>query len=132
MTTNNRTVALAVLLASLSAAPAAKGTMVQNATFDDKVEHANSIVVGRVLRKESRWDAQRRWILTYTTFKVDKTLKGITPPEVTVVTPGGQIGDIHQDTIGVPDFNVGDENVVFIRNSNAGPTVLYFDQGAYA
>jgi hypothetical protein len=42
------------------------------------------------------------------------------------------VGDIQQDTIGVPKFNVGDEHVLFIRNTQAGPTVLYFDQGTYS
>jgi hypothetical protein len=103
----------------------------QAASFDEKVENANSIVVGRVLKKEARWDAQHRWILTYTTLRVEKSFKGITPLEITIVTPGGQVGDVHQDTIGVPDFAIGSENVVFVRNSSVGPTVLYLDQGAY-
>ena len=131
MTTNNRLLAVALLVATFGGASAARATMMQAATLDDKVEHANAIVVGRVLKKEARWDPQQRWILTYTTFRVEKSLKGITMPEVTVVTPGGQMGDVYQDTIGVPDFEVGSENVVFIKNTNAGPTVLYFDQGAY-
>ena len=131
MTTNNRVLALALLLATFGGIPVAEATMMQAATFDDKVENANAIVVGRVLRKESRWDPEHRWILTYTTFRVEKSLKGVTMPEVTLVTPGGQLGDLYQDTIGVPDFAVGSDNVVFIKNTKSGPTVLYFDQGAY-
>ena len=47
------------------------------------------------------------------------------------MTPGGQVGGLHQVTIGIPAFRPGAENVIFIKNSKAGPTVLYFDQGAY-
>jgi len=36
-----------------------------------------------------------------------------------------------QSTIGIRAFHEGDENVVFIKNTAVGPTVLYFDQGAY-
>jgi hypothetical protein len=131
MTANNRVLTVALLLATFGAASVAQATLMQAATFDDKVEHANAIVVGKVLRKEARWDPEKRWILTYTTFTVQKSLKGVTMPEVTLVTPGGQVGDVYQDTIGVPDFAIGSENVVFIKNTKAGPTVLYFDQGAY-
>ena len=103
----------------------------QAATFDEKVENANAIVYGKVVNQEARWDSQHRWILTYTTIKVERSLKGVTPAEVTIVTPGGKVGDVYQDTVGIPDFKIGDENAVFVRNTNVGPTVLYFDQGAY-
>lgn len=132
MATNNRTIALVIALLAASAfCGTAQATLMQAATFDEKVENANAIVYGKVVKQETRWDPQHRWILTYTTFRVEKSLKGVTPPEVTIVTPGGRVGDVHQDTMGVPDFRVGDENAVFVRNTKVGPTVLYFDQGAY-
>lgn len=132
MITNNRTIALVVaVLASSAICGTAEATLMQAATFDEKVENANAIVYGKVVKQEARWDPQHRWILTYTTIKVERSLKGVTPPEVTIVTPGGNVGEVYQDTIGIPDFKVGEENAVFVRNTNVGPTVLYFDQGAY-
>lgn len=132
MTSNNRSIALAALLAALVVTPRAEATLMQAATFDEKVSNAAAIVLGRVVKKESKWDAGHRWILTYTTFRIEKSFKGVpSQQEITVVTPGGDVGDIHQDSIGVPEFAPGSDNVVFIRNSEAGPTVLYFDQGAY-
>lgn len=101
------------------------------ATFDEKVENAQAIVLGKVVRTESRYDEQKRFILTYTTFEVEKALKGGTPQQVTLVTPGGRVGDVQQTTVGVPSFHEGDEKVVFLRNTQRGPTVLFFDQGAY-
>src|SRR5205823_4564402 len=59
-------------------------------------------------------------------------MKGAPLPEVTVVTPGGSVGKIHQDTIGIPAFLEGAENVIFTKDTKLGPTVLFFDQGAYA
>lgn len=132
MATNNRAVAFVmVLLAASAFCGTAQATLMQAATFDEKVENANAIVYGKVVKQEARWDPQHRWILTYTTLSVEKSLKGVTPPEVTIVTPGGKVGEVYQDTIGIPDFKIGDENAVFVRNTNVGPTVLYFDQGAY-
>ena len=51
--------------------------------------------------------------------------------EITIVTPGGIVDNVQQDTVGVPKFEVGDERVLFVRNTQAGPTVLFFEQGAY-
>ncbi|HYK00877.1 MAG TPA: hypothetical protein VE974_03920 [Thermoanaerobaculia bacterium] len=99
--------------------------------FDQKVEKAAAIVVGKVVSQESRWDAGQKRILTYSTFQVEKTLKGAQAAQTTIVTPGGVVGDVAQEFVGVPRFRVGDEHVVFVRNTSVGPTVLYFDQGAY-
>ncbi|MDQ3282748.1 MAG: hypothetical protein M3Q69_15200 [Acidobacteriota bacterium] len=76
-------------------------------------------------------DEANHRILTYSTFRIEKTLKGMPAQEITVVTPGGTIGNIAQDFVGVPRFRQGDEHVVFVRNSTAGPTVAYLEQGAY-
>jgi hypothetical protein len=132
MTTNNRLLLSAVALVStLALASAAQATLVRAVPFDQKVEEAQSIIVGKCIRTHSEWDAAHRWILTWSTFSVEQPLKGNPPAEVTVVTPGGQVGSIHQDSIGIPAFREGDERVIFVKNTNVGPTVLYFDQGAY-
>lgn len=109
----------------------AEATLAEAKSFDDKVENAASIVIGKCVSKESRWDDAKRWILTYHKFEVEKSLKGMQGREVTIVTPGGVVGNIQQDTVGIPKFEVGDEHVLFVRNTAAGPTVLYFEQGAY-
>lgn len=109
----------------------AEATIAKAMKFDDKVENAAAIVMGRVVAQRSEWDAARNWILTYSTFQIEKTLKGMPAQQITIVTPGGQVGDIAQDVVGVPRFAEGEEHVVFVRNSQAGPTVLYLDQGAY-
>jgi len=129
MTPNNRLAALA--LATLLAVPAAHAAIAVAASFDDKVDNAAAIILGRCIRTESKMDPSGRWIVTYSTFAVEKTFKGGTTGEMTVVTPGGTVGSLHQSTVGVPDFREGDEHVLFVKNSSIGPTVLYFDQGTY-
>ncbi|HEX2059636.1 MAG TPA: hypothetical protein VHK90_02745, partial [Thermoanaerobaculia bacterium] len=109
----------------------AEATISRAMQFEDKVENAAAIVLGKCIRQTSQWDAARNWILTYSTFQVEKTLKGQPAREITIVTPGGQVGEIAQEVVGVPKFRQGDEHVVFVRNSSAGPTVLYLEQGAY-
>jgi hypothetical protein len=130
MPSNNLIRALAAT-AVILAVPAAQASMAVAATFDDKVDHAASIILGKCLRQESRFDPSGRWIVTYSTFAVERTMKGNPMPELTLVTPGGAVGSVHQSTIGIPAFHPGGEHVIFVKNSNLGPTVLYFDQGAY-
>jgi hypothetical protein len=130
MTSNNRVCALAIS-AIIAAAPAAHATLATAASFEQKVDKAASIILGKCVRQESRFDPSGRWILTYSTFQVEKSMKGAALPEVTIVTPGGSVGSLHQSSIGIPAFQTGAENVIFVKNSNVGPTVLYFDQGAY-
>jgi len=130
MTSNNRVCALAIS-AILAAAPSVHATLATAASFDQKVSNAASIILGKCVRQESKFDPSGRWILTYSTFQVEKAMKGNAMPEITIVTPGGQVGSLHQSSIGIPAFQPGAENVIFVKNSNAGPTVLYFDQGAY-
>ena len=131
MTTSKGRITLALAVGLLLLPLRAEATLAEAKSFDDKVENAAAIVIGKVVSTESRWDNARRWILTYNRFEVEKSLKGFQGREVTIVTPGGVVDNIQQDTVGVPRFEVGDEHVLFVRNTAAGPTVLYFEQGAY-
>ena len=110
---------------------AAEATVVRAVDFEKKVEDAAAIVVGTCVGQQSRWDAAQDLILTYSTFQVEKTLKGQPSQTITIVTPGGTVGDTVQEIIGVPSFRQGEENVVFVRNTQSGPTVLYLEQGNY-
>lgn len=109
----------------------AEATLSRVVKFDEKVDRAASIILGRLVSQESSWDANRQRILTHSKFQIEKTLKGSPAQEITIVTPGGTVGDIAQDYVGVPRFHTGDEHVVFVRDTRIGPTVSYFDQGAY-
>lgn len=133
MTPNNRRLLLAAMAVAtvLSFPKPAEASVARAVRFEEKVDNAAMIVVGRCTRSEARWDASKRWILTYSTFKVEKSLKGQPATEITVATPGGTVDGIHQQTIGSPIFEPGDEQVLFVANSSIGPTVLYLDQGTY-
>jgi hypothetical protein len=131
MAANNSRIALAFAAAIALTAVAAEATIARAVKFDEKVEQAAAIVVGRVVSQQSSWDAGKQRILTYSKIRVEKTLKGLPSQEITIVTPGGTVGDIAQDYVGVPRFNTGEEHVVFVRNTRIGPTVLFLDQGAY-
>ena len=130
MTPNNRLTALAAALVLL-AVPAAHAAIAAAASFDEKVDNAAAIILGKCVRTESKFDPSGRWIVTYSTFAVEKSFKGDAASELTLVMPGGSVGGVHQSSVGVPEFHQGDEQVVFVKNTRLGPTVLYFDQGTY-
>ena len=109
----------------------ASTTILRAMSFDDKVDNAAAIVLGKCVDSASRWDAAGKWILTYSTFRIEESIKGQPVQEITLVTPGGIVNGIHQETIGVPKFDIGDDHIVFVKNTSVGPTVLYFEQGAY-
>lgn len=115
----------------LFAPVAAHATISRSIGFDEKVESAASIVVGKLISQQSRWDNAKQNIYTYSTFRIEKTLKGDPSPELTLVTPGGTVGTIAQEFIGVPQFQEGEEHVLFVRNAQAGPTVAFLEQGDY-
>src|SRR5882757_3458299 len=131
MNPNNRLIALLALIIVALAVPAANAAVAQAATFDEKVDNAAAIFLGKCVRTEAKFDPTGRWIVTYATFNVEDTMKGNAAGQVTVVTPGGSVNGIHQETIGVPAFREGDEHVIFLRNTRVGLTPLYFDQGTY-
>lgn len=110
----------------------ASATISRAMSFDDKVDHAAAIVLGKCVDSVSRWDPAGKWILTYSTFQIEESIKGQPAQRITLVTPGGEVKGIHQETIGVPKFDVGDDHVLFVKNTSVGPTVLYFEQGDYS
>jgi hypothetical protein len=124
-----KALALAILL--LLVPVAAEATISRAVQFDDKVEHAAGIVIGECISQTSRWDPAHNYILTYSTFRIEKTLKGDPAQEITIVTPGGTVDNIAQEIIGVPRFHQGEQHALFVRHSQAGPTVLYLEQGDY-
>src|SRR3954452_21540553 len=137
MNPNNRLIALLVVVTIAVAVPAANAAgaqaaaVAQAATFDDKVDNAAAIILGKCVKTEAKFDPTGRWIVTYATFNVEETIKGAAAGQVTIVAPGGSVNGIHQETIGIPSFREGDEHVIFLRNTRLGPTPLYFDQGTY-
>ncbi|MCU1349784.1 MAG: hypothetical protein JWO56_2814 [Acidobacteria bacterium] len=132
MTPNNRYIAAALFAATAAFAPiAAEATVAIAVPFDQKVEAADAIVLGRCTGTRSQYDPSGRWILTYATFRVEKAMKGQPAQELTIVTPGGEVAGIRQSTVGVPAFEKGRDQVLFVRGSKLGATVADFDQGAY-
>src|ERR1700694_1143449 len=96
--------ALVLALAVSLVAGRAAASVARAIAFDEKVDRAEAVILGKCVHLRTEWDPAHRWILTYSTFKVEKVLKGPPSDELTLVTPGGTIDGIHQGTSGVRPF----------------------------
>ncbi|MHB8873799.1 MAG: hypothetical protein ACYC8T_08955, partial [Myxococcaceae bacterium] len=84
---------------------------------------ADAIVRGSVVGVTSRWTGDHQRIVTEVQIEVADRLKGTAPQIVTVVQPGGVVGDIGQRVSGLASFAEGEEVVVFLER-RAGGTFL--------
>jgi len=83
---------------------------------------ADAVVHARVLRSTSAWAPGGKQIFTTVVLGTIETWKGAPAPEVRVLVPGGEVGDIAQTVQGVAAFKDGEEVVVFLRRR--GPSTF--------
>lgn len=85
-------------------------------TFSELVGEAATVVRGRVTAIQSRkvLTPTGEAIKTFVTFTVDKALKGTPDRSVTLSFLGGQVGDERWEVAGMPEFQVGAEEFLFI------------------
>ena len=131
MGANNQRTALAFAAVLALTPDPAEATIARAVKFDEKVEQRRGHRRRHIVSQQSAGTRTGERILTYSKFRVEKTLKGSPAQEITIVTPGGTVGDIAQDYVGVPRFHTGDEHVVFVRNTRPDRRCCIFDQGAY-
>lgn len=89
-------------------------------SLDEMVERAETIVAGRVVEQEARFNDDRTLILTYTTLAVDETLAGKAGATVVVSEYGGQVGDLGLVVPGMPSFVKGERVVLFLCHDDLG------------
>jgi hypothetical protein len=97
------------------------GGMVQKLSIEDLTLKAGRILVGTVVDLRSEWNSDQTLIYTYATIAVEDHLKG-TPDqmEVTVMVPGGQVGDTGISVSGVAEFSEGEKVLLFLEEGESG------------
>jgi hypothetical protein len=119
------------LMFLLIASPAA-ATVYVPVDFREMVTASHSIVHGRVVDVRSEPTRDRVMVVTYVTIDVEEHLKGHLGDSTTFLVPGGQVGRYRRIIVGAPQFERGDEVVVFL--SARGPSIPYLfglSQGVY-
>src|ERR1019366_6853674 len=116
-------VAAGILLLPDRAAP----TTVIAPTFDELVAQAELVVLAQVVALRSAWTESRsgRTIVTDVTVSIDRTLKGPVFVQRSLEFLGGTVGDDTLRVSGMPEFHVGDRDVLFIHDTGrpASPIV---------
>lgn len=81
---------------------------------------ADAVVHGSVQGVEAAWTADGRHVRTRVTLRRVSTWRGAAPEVVVVEVPGGRVGDVAQSVAGAPEFEPGEEVVVFLRATSPG------------
>jgi hypothetical protein len=98
--------------------------------LDQLTAAASTVARVRCLANEWRVEDGTAWTLT--TFEVLETLKGSTPPRITVRLVGGRAGNLRVRVEGVPRFEIGEEVYLFLEPNRAGElTVTSWAQGTF-
>jgi hypothetical protein len=102
----------------------ANAATVESMTLQEMAQRADFIFVGRAVSSHADWNVQRTQIHTYTTFQVDRFLKGGTGgQQVTLRLWGGQLGPMRAIVPGTPSFAPGEEVLL--------PTLLGLAMGKF-
>lgn len=104
-----------ILCAALICASAGPvwATTVLRMEVSELSKEADVVVRGKVSSVQSRWANNR--IVTDITIDVAETYKGAPGKTVTIVQPGGVVGDIGMAVHGMPEFKKDSEVVVFLE-----------------
>ncbi|HET7785046.1 MAG TPA: hypothetical protein VFL36_03680 [Myxococcales bacterium] len=81
---------------------------------------SDAVVHAQVVRRTSAWGAGGGQIFTTVVLRALETWKGEPAAEVTVLVPGGEVGELTQTVQGVAQFHDGEEVVVFLRRRARG------------
>ncbi len=88
-------------------------------SIEELTFEADSILIGKVKKIESRWNEERTLIHTYVTISVSQHLKALSGQgkieEIIVKVRGGEVGDIGLRVSDTPQFREGEEVFLFLR-----------------
>jgi len=93
--------------------------------MDRLIKDSETIVVGEVIKMESRWEEHNN-IWTLVTLKCKDFLKGTNKSQIIVRVPGGKIGNKEQGVSGTPKYQVGETVLNFLGKDSED---MYFVNG---
>ena len=106
---------LLLLIGLISCAQVSLATTVIIQSDDEMIIEARAIIRGRVLGIETGIDEQQDRIYTFVTIRVQEVLKGqITQRKIVLKQPGGEYGSRGSIVFGAPQFNVGEQVVLYL------------------
>ena len=123
----------ALVLTALCALPAwLHATVLIPAEFREIVNGSEIIAYGRVTSTAVQWSDDRKNVDTLVTFQVGTYLKGGAGETIVFRVPGGTIGRYMNVLVGAPQFEAGDEVVIFLNTRGRElPAVFGLNQGVF-
>lgn len=99
----------------------------------DLARTSSDIVVAKCVSSEAKIDNNTGMIFTYITFDIDESLKGTNEEKLTLKVVGGTVGDITVSSPYLPDFEPGNEVVLFLgpTNPDGYPVLQSIHRGVY-
>src|SRR4051812_20754051 len=92
---------------------------------------AETIVHGTVTKVEAHLSRDGRRVSTQIDVEVKEAMKGEPGRAVTVIQPGGEVGDIGQLVSGTAHYTVGEEVVLFLERHGPNFRTVGMAQGKY-
>lgn len=117
------------LLASVLLPATAQATLLIYLSDEDLTTEADAVVRAEVLSVEGYRDAQLHRVFTRVTLGVHEYLKGRGPDEVIVRVAGGVVGDLEYRVLGAPQFEPGEQVVLFLKARPDSNAVIGMGQG---
>ena len=112
----NFMLSLALTLFLLFAFSSGAQALMLKLSLSDLTEGADAIVLGTVVSTESYWNDDQTNIFTEVVFSVDENIKGSFDDDLlTVIVPGGTVGDISQWVSDTPQFEKNKKSALFLE-----------------
>ena len=107
------------LVCTLLGTGVANSTTVIPPTFSELVSKASLIFVGQVANVRAVWEntPQGRAIITLVTFRVEDVWKGQSGAMTQLEFLGGTLDGMTLDVVGMPNFTVGQRDVLFVGDT---------------
>jgi hypothetical protein len=81
---------------------------------------ADAVVHAQVMKQKSAFGVSGGQIFTTVVLRPMETWKGEIGPQLSVLVPGGSVGELSQTVSGAAEFRDGEEVVVFLRHRTNG------------
>ena len=108
----------------------AEASVLRSMSLAELANQADDIVVAKVVSVAAAWDPTHRRILSTIEADVEDTWKGdATTRHVTIVQPGGTVGDIEMTVYGMPTFSVAERALLFLQRSAQRRVVVGMSEG---
>lgn len=127
-----RHVSIAALAIALLGSAPAFATVMLKLELPQLVGRADTIFVGKVTKLDSHWTDDHKHIVTDATFAVVQNVRGATVGQPIVVRSlGGTVDGVGMRVFGSPQFQVGQEALLFTEPRKGHRYVTGMMQGAF-